>query len=147
MADVKIVDIDSEQWNMKDQNARDRIGVVETQLGNLINTDIPKYRTWKKLGQGISQSESVSSMTIDVTDITELLFVYRTNPISTESLASAVIPLSEFKNGGLFCQMYISYVPSSAYMRFRFLNRQENKIQLSVTQSGVPNSVGVVFGR
>ena len=30
MADVKIVDIDSEQWNMKDQNARDRIAVLET---------------------------------------------------------------------------------------------------------------------
>lgn len=29
MADVKIVDIDSEQWNMKDQNARDRLDVLE----------------------------------------------------------------------------------------------------------------------
>ena len=29
MADVKIVDIDSTQWNMKDQNARDRIAALE----------------------------------------------------------------------------------------------------------------------
>lgn len=29
MADVKIVDIDSEQWNMKDQNARDRLNTIE----------------------------------------------------------------------------------------------------------------------
>ena len=29
MADVKIVDIDSEQWNMKDQNARDRLTILE----------------------------------------------------------------------------------------------------------------------
>lgn len=31
MADVKIIDIDSEQWNMKDQNARDRLTVIEEQ--------------------------------------------------------------------------------------------------------------------
>ena len=30
MADVKIIDIDSEQWNMKDQNARDRLTGLET---------------------------------------------------------------------------------------------------------------------
>ena len=29
MADVKIVDIDSEQWNMKDQKARDDIAALE----------------------------------------------------------------------------------------------------------------------
>lgn len=29
MADVKIVDIDNEQWNIKDQEARDRIAVLE----------------------------------------------------------------------------------------------------------------------
>lgn len=29
MADVKIIDIDSEQWNMKDQNARNRLDVIE----------------------------------------------------------------------------------------------------------------------
>lgn len=34
MADVKIIDIDSEQWNMKDQNARDRLAELET--GNKI---------------------------------------------------------------------------------------------------------------
>lgn len=29
MADVKIIDIDSEQWNMKDQTARDRLDELE----------------------------------------------------------------------------------------------------------------------
>lgn len=32
MADVKIIDIDSEQWNMKDQNARDRLTAIENTL-------------------------------------------------------------------------------------------------------------------
>ena len=32
MADVKIVDIDGSQWNMKDQNARDRIAALEESL-------------------------------------------------------------------------------------------------------------------
>lgn len=32
MADVKIIDIDSEQWNMKDQNARDRLTAIENQM-------------------------------------------------------------------------------------------------------------------
>ena len=32
MADVKIIDIDSEQWNIKDQDARDRIAVLEDSL-------------------------------------------------------------------------------------------------------------------
>ena len=32
MADVKIVDIDNEQWNMKDQNARDRLTAIEDKL-------------------------------------------------------------------------------------------------------------------
>ena len=37
MADVKIIDIDSAQWNMKDQVARDRIATLETE----VNTNIP----------------------------------------------------------------------------------------------------------
>ena len=38
MADVKIVDIDNVQWNMKDQQARDRIAALETE----VNTNIPE---------------------------------------------------------------------------------------------------------
>lgn len=38
MADVKIIDIDSEQWNMKDQNARDRILAVENLIPNTAST-------------------------------------------------------------------------------------------------------------
>lgn len=32
MADVKIIDIDNEQWNMKDQDARDRLTAIENKL-------------------------------------------------------------------------------------------------------------------
>ena len=41
MADVKIVDIDNEQWNMKDQEARDKITTLETE----VNTNIPERFT------------------------------------------------------------------------------------------------------
>lgn len=37
MADVKIVDIDNEQWNIKDQEARNKIATLETE----VNTNIP----------------------------------------------------------------------------------------------------------
>ena len=40
MADVKIVDIDNVQWNMKDQEARNRIAELET--------EIPKLKTVEK---------------------------------------------------------------------------------------------------
>ena len=147
MADVKIIDIDGEQWDIKDQEARSSLASVETQLENLVNTDIPKYRTWEKLGQGISSSISQASMSIDVTDKTELLFCFRTSSSASEALASCVVPLSEFKSRGIFNVTYLSYVPSNAYMRFVFLSRTGNIISLSVTQNGVSGSVGVVFGR
>lgn len=41
MADVKIVDIDGSQWNMKDQDARDKIATLETE----VNTNIPNRFT------------------------------------------------------------------------------------------------------
>ena len=40
MADVKIVDIDNVQWNMKDQEARNKITTLET--------EIPKLKTVEK---------------------------------------------------------------------------------------------------
>ena len=40
MADVKIVDIDNEQWNIKDQEARNKIANLET--------EIPKLKTVEK---------------------------------------------------------------------------------------------------
>ena len=36
MADVKIVDIDNEQWNIKDQEARNKIATLE-ELGNILD--------------------------------------------------------------------------------------------------------------
>ena len=41
MADVKIVDIDNEQWNMKDQEARNKIATLETE----VSTNIPNRFT------------------------------------------------------------------------------------------------------
>ena len=41
MADVKIVDIDGSQWDMKDQVARDKIATLETE----VNTNIPERFT------------------------------------------------------------------------------------------------------
>lgn len=41
MADVKIVDIDGSQWNMKDQVARDKITEIEQLLKPETVTDIP----------------------------------------------------------------------------------------------------------
>ena len=35
MADVKIIDIDNEQWNIKDQDARDKIAILETEIEKL----------------------------------------------------------------------------------------------------------------
>lgn len=32
MADVKIIDIDGEQWNIKDQNARGKIAIIEENI-------------------------------------------------------------------------------------------------------------------
>lgn len=41
MADVKTVDIDGSQWSMKDQEARDKITTLETE----VNTNIPERFT------------------------------------------------------------------------------------------------------
>lgn len=35
MADVKIIDIDGEQWNIKDQTAREKIATLETEIEKL----------------------------------------------------------------------------------------------------------------
>lgn len=41
MADAKIIDIDGSQWNMKDQEARNKIATLETE----VNTNIPERFT------------------------------------------------------------------------------------------------------
>lgn len=38
MADVKIIDIDNIQWNMKDQKARDDIAALQTNVDQKVNT-------------------------------------------------------------------------------------------------------------
>lgn len=47
MADVKIVDIDGEQWNMKDQDARDSIKTLEDSLST---KDLPDAQIIMKNG-------------------------------------------------------------------------------------------------
>lgn len=50
MQDVKIVDIDNVQWNMKDQEARNQIAALETE----VNTNIPnKFTVDEKRIDGI----------------------------------------------------------------------------------------------
>ena len=59
MADVKIVDIDGSQWNMKDQEARNRIATLETE----VNTNIPeRFTTDEKKINGIYKYTSGKSI-------------------------------------------------------------------------------------
>lgn len=53
MADVKIIDIDGEQWNIKDQDAREKVAIIEE---NISSQDLPDVQatmingyTWKRL--------------------------------------------------------------------------------------------------
>ena len=48
MADVKIIDIDNEQWNMKDQEARNRIATLE----NVLQTKANEIKA-EIIGEGI----------------------------------------------------------------------------------------------
>lgn len=47
MGDVKIVDIDNVQWNIKDQEARNRINEIKTQLSQIIDTTFDGTATFK----------------------------------------------------------------------------------------------------
>ena len=48
MQNVKIVDIDNEQWNIKDQEARDRIAALETLISNDNTYSTKEIKTSKK---------------------------------------------------------------------------------------------------
>ena len=59
MADVKIIDIDNMQWNMKDQEARNKIATLETE----VNTNIPeRFTTDEKRIDGIYKSTAGKSI-------------------------------------------------------------------------------------
>lgn len=59
MADVKIVDIDGSQWNMKDQVARDKIAALETE----VNTNIPeRFTVDEKRIDGVYRSTAGKSI-------------------------------------------------------------------------------------
>ena len=63
MADVKIVDIDNVQWNMKDQEARNKIANLE----NMLQTKANEIKT-EIIGEGIRDFRAGSSyFTIPVT--------------------------------------------------------------------------------
>lgn len=47
MADVKIVDIDGEQWNIKDQESRKKIATIEE---NIVAQDLPDAQVTMKNG-------------------------------------------------------------------------------------------------
>ena len=84
MADVKIIDIDSEQWNMKDQNARDRLAELET--GNKI--------------QNIETTPS-SNVTMELITITNVKFLQITFTGFLLNLQSEQNILSFTNNFGL----------------------------------------------
>ena len=134
MADVKIIDIDNEQWNMKDQEARNKIATLEE-------------KEWEFVGQGISNDVSEVTLSVNTEGKKELLFVYRTSANLPESLGSMVIPIKEVHSNGIFRQTYISYVPGNAYLRFTLVAKNNNVLDLSFTQNGVPNSIGALFMR
>ena len=57
MADVKIVDIDGSQWNMKDQVARDKITAIEE---SLIAQRLENIKISLKQGYTASQAEIIN---------------------------------------------------------------------------------------
>lgn len=57
MADVKIVDIDGEQWNIKDQEARDRITVLEDSLST---KDLPDAKITLRTKYTCSSAQIIS---------------------------------------------------------------------------------------
>ena len=57
MADVKIVDIDNEQWNMKDQEARNRIAALEELF---VTKDLPDVEINLNTGYTATQIEGYS---------------------------------------------------------------------------------------
>lgn len=81
MADVKVIDIDGEQWNMKDQMAREKIATLETEIEKLKTIEkweytVPTYGghiTARRQGnvvsisaESIGQATPISSTTGDV---------------------------------------------------------------------------------
>lgn len=88
MADVKTVDIDGSQWSMKDQEARDKITTLETE----VSTNIPnRFTVDEKRIDGIYKSTAGKSIQecceklkypYEVSDITYAIdYVFR-NPSS-----------------------------------------------------------------
>ena len=88
MADVKIVDIDGSQWNMKDQEARNKIADLETE----INTNIPNRFTVDEnridgvyrstAGKSIKECCEKLKYSYDVSDIPYAIdYVFR-NPVN-----------------------------------------------------------------
>lgn len=86
MADVKIVDIDGSQWSMKDQEARNKVATLETE----VNTNIPERFTVNekrinsiyKIANGNSIKECCEKLkySYGVTDITFAIDYVFKNP-------------------------------------------------------------------
>ena len=88
MADVKTVDIDGSQWSMKDQEARNKIATLETE----VNTNIPnRFKVDENKINGIYKSTGGKSIQeccnklgypYTTTDITFAIDYVFKNPVS-----------------------------------------------------------------
>lgn len=73
MADIKIIDIDNEQWNIKDQEARNNINTLQTRVENLENKSFYKNIFSRTSPGNISFTEAeggISKVIYTLTDIT-----------------------------------------------------------------------------
>lgn len=71
MADVKIIDIDSEQWNIKDQEARNQIAILEEKVTKNFTYSTDEVDTGKKWidGKKIYRKTTIfSNFTFNVGD-------------------------------------------------------------------------------
>lgn len=68
MADVKIIDIDSEQWSIKDQMAREKIATLETEIEKLKTIEKWEY-TVPTYGGHITARRQGNVVSISAQDI------------------------------------------------------------------------------
>lgn len=96
MADVKIVDIDGEQWNIKDQMAREKIATLETEIEKLKTIEkweynIPIYGghiVARRQGNVVNVSGNsigkVKELTQDIGDVTFAILPERFRPLEEQ---------------------------------------------------------------
>ena len=142
MQDVKIIDIDNEQWNMKDQEARNKIAALEekkhikiTQLINekfikldLVEIDNEKFlriRIWNYIWSG-KIGEIITSFTQDIglKDTTGCLM----DADLTDNTGRLVVHLDIKKEGNIIIFPCITSVYSGNYKECRIYGNAFIKI-------------------